>query len=431
MKSRSTCRIMNPNTSILVLITGLMLLIFSLLIFSGCETHLVEPDSSITDLPRELSPTELMIIEAGDEFSYDLFRRTVSHDRESENIFISPLSISMALAMTLNGADGETYHEMRESLYLNQMSREEINEAFESLITLLTDLDPAVTLNIANSIWHEETLPVREEFLERLETYFNATSEGLDFGDPQSVDIINQWVHDHTEGLIEEIIEGIPRDVVMYLINAIYFNGEWHKQFDPDETYTTDFYLENGETSQIEMMRRDGSYATYSSEDVDMVEIPYGDSLYSMSVLMPGDPDQPLDTFIDETLTAENLNSWRNNLQASEQRFGLHFPKFELEYKIEYKEILSAMGMERAFTAESADLSRIADVGQYDLFLNQVFHKARVMVDEEGTEAAAATAVEVGIVSAPPQFVVDRPFVFIIHERKSGTNLFMGKIKSL
>jgi len=413
-------------------IEALTLLLISLLLFATCDSNLTGPD--VTDpkgeLPRDLTASEQKLVEADRNFSYRIFRETIAYDHEEDNIMISPLSISMALAMALNGAEGQTYEDMRETLNLSGMDLEEINEAFESLTELLKTVDPKVTMKIANAVWHRDGLPVKEDFLDRLEKHFGAQVEGLDFNDPAAVDRINDWVDQNTEGLIPEIIEDIPNDIVMYLINALYFKGDWLRQFDTEETRTADFHLETGETTEVEMMSQEGLFATYMSGDVQMIELPYGDSLFSMTVMMPADSDTPIDSFINEKVTAENLSEWRSNLRVDNREATVELPKFELEYEIEYNDILKAMGMEIAFSESEANFQGIADTAPQNLFIDNVKHKTFIKVDEEGTEAAAVTSVGIGLESMPPQLTYNRPFVFIIHERESGANLFMGRVKN-
>ncbi len=410
--------------------TPIATLLIAFLLFNSCDDSVTGTDDPNAELPRELSVTEKLLIEADQEFSYEIFRNTVVFDDEEENVIISPLSISMALSMALNGARGETYEEMRETLHLHTMDKEEINQAFKSLIELLTELDPSVTLQIANSVWHELSLPVKEDFLERLSDHYGATVQELDFLDPASVDVINDWVRENTEGLIETIIDEIPPEMVMYLINALYFKGDWLRPFDTDDTRPGDFRLEDGSTVRVDMMNQESRFATYFSNEVQMIELPYGDSLFSMTVLMPNDPETPIDRFVEEKITAENLNNWRSNLSVGSRDVILQLPKFELEYEIEYNDILKAMGMELAFDEWKADFTGIADVSPQNLYISEVKHKTFIRVDEEGTEAAAVTSVGIGITSMPPSIIVDRPFVFIIHERESGANLFMGKVKN-
>lgn len=402
----------------------------SVILLSTCDSNVTGPGEPAGELPRDLSVTEKMLIEADQSFSYDIFKRTVAYDNEAENLMISPLSISMALAMTLNGAEGQTYEDMREALYLAGMEREEINEAFQSLIELLVTVDPNVTMKIANSVWYREGLPVKDDFKERVEEHFRAEISGLDFSDPATINIINQWVDENTEGLITEIIDEIPAEIVMYLINALYFKGDWLNQFDTDDTRPGDFHLESGETVQADMMRQENQFATYASDQVQMIELPYGDSLFTMSVVMPADANMPIDRFIDEHITASNLNTWRSNLTVSGRDVILQLPKFDVEYELEYNDILKSMGMEIAFSEGLADFSGIAEVSPQRLLIDEVKHKTFIRVDEEGTEAAAVTSVGVGVTSMPPQMIVNRPFVFIIHERESGANLFMGKVKN-
>lgn len=400
---------------------------FLALLLATCQSDVTGPGEIHGELPRELTVSEKQLVEADQSFSYDIFRQTVSYDNEEENLFISPLSISTALAMTLNGAEGETLEQMKQALHVSGMDTGEINEAFQSLIELLVSVDPKVTMKIANSVWHEQSLVVEDEFLQRLEDFYNAEVAGLDFRNSGSVDTINSWVNENTEGKIEKIIDRIPPEMVMYLINAIYFKGDWLSKFDKNETRKADFHLESGETVQVDMMSQKERYAVNFSEEVRMIELPYGDSLFTMSVLMPGDPEMPLNQFIEEEITKENLAQWRSNLRVSE--VPLELPKFEMEYEITYNDILKSMGMDKAFDEGAADFSGIADVSPQNLYISEVKHKTFVSVDEEGTEAAAVTSVGVGVTSLPPSMIVNRPFVFIIHERESGTNLFLGKVK--
>ena len=234
-------------------------------------------------------------------------------------------------------------------------------------------------------------------------------------------------MNENTEGLIEEIIKEIPANVVMYLINALYFKGDWLRQFDPDDTAPANFHLESGEAIEVDMMRQDGLFATYQSEEVQMIELPYGDSLFTMSVLMPGSAETPIDQFIAEKVTAENLAKWRSNLSVDARKSTVGLPKFEMEYEITYNDILKVMGMEIAFGGQ-ADLSGLVESETAGLYIDEVKHKTFIQVDEEGTEAAAVTSVAIAE-SARPSVIMNRPFVFIIYERESGTNLFMGKMK--
>ena len=409
----------------------LMISVFYCLVFLTCQSTVTDPgdEDNRGQLPRELTSAEKELIEADHQFSYNLFKQTVNYDQEAENIFISPLSISMTLAMALNGAEGQTFEDIRRTLALDNMDLDLINNSFKSLTELLVTLDQDVQLNIANSIWYREDISVNGEFQKRLRDYFSAEIEGLDFSDPASIDIINNWVKNNTEDLIEKIVDEIPGNDVMYLINALYFKGEWLYRFDPDKTSTADFYLENGETTPVNMMSQEGRLATFYSDEVQMIELPYGDSLFTMTVLMPADSQTSIDHFVNDALTAENLREWRSKLSVGNQETMVRMPRFQLEYELTYNEILKAMGMEIAFTAGQADFSGLVESSSADLWIDKVKHKTFVRVDEAGTEAAAVTSVSI-IESLPSAIVLNRPFVFIIYERESGTNLFMGKVKN-
>lgn len=396
-----------------------------ILIILGCTTNVTGPDLK-GELPRNLSSAEKKLVENGQSFSFNVFKSTVEDDN-SDNIFISPLSISVALGMTLNGAEGETYEQMKQTLAFNGLNLDEINSGYQSLIELLTTVDPKVRMKIANSVWSREGFAVEEEFTNKLDEYFDARAAELDFSDPKSAEVINDWVSDNTNGLIEKIIEGqIPPEMVMYLINAIYFKGDWMYEFDEEDTQESPFHLENGEQIMVEMMNQERDFNVYSNEKVQMVDLPYGDSLFSMTVMMPTDENRPLNEFIDQDLTKSNFDSWISGLSG--KNMPLYFPKFELDYKIEMNDILISMGMEDAFDPRKANFEGINSNGQ--LFISEVKHKTYVKVDEKGTEAAAVTSVGMGITSMPQSFNVNRPFVFVIREQNSGAILFMGKIQN-
>ncbi|MEX0722082.1 MAG: serpin family protein [Balneolaceae bacterium] len=407
-----------------VILLSSILTIFTLFI-SGCTSNITGQEEK-GELPRELSTAEKKLVEADHSFSFGIFKKTIAE--EDENVFISPLSISMALGMTMNGANGETYTQMRETLAFQDIDLEEINSGYQSLSDLLTTVDPKVKMQIANSVWSRQGFPVEENFTQSLKEYFNAESSELDFQDPKSVDVINGWVNDNTNGLIEDIIEVIPGSAMMYLINAIYFKGDWTYQFEEDKTRESPFHLENGETVTMDMMNQKRDFNIYFSDEVKMIDLPYGDSLFSMKVLMPADKETSIDDFAENQFTPQNFNSWIENLTTTETQ--LRLPKFEMEYEITLNDILKSMGMENAFMDGGADFTGINPNSR--LFITEVKHKTFVSVDEVGTEAAAVTSVEMGITSAPeiPTMIVDRPFIFVIHEQNSGAVLFMGKLKN-
>ena len=381
---------------------------------------------------RALTIDEQQIVESGNEFGFNLFREVVGQEGD-KNIFISPLSVSMALGMTLNGADGDTYEAMKQTLELAGLTEEEINKSYQSLIELLRGLDPEVVFQIANSIWYEQDFAVKQAFLDNCQQYFDAEVEGLNFSDPAAADTINAWVNENTNGKIEEIVDS-PIDplTVMFLINAIYFKGTWKYEFDEQDTRNRDFHLLDGSEVQCEMMVQQAKFDYYQNNDFQAIDLPYGNGKYSMTVLLPL-LDNNIDDMIAE-LNDNNWDEWMGNL--TKQEVALYFPKFTLEYELTMNGVLEALGMEVAFDEDLADFGRMyhADQSDGNVYIDKVKQKTFVEVNEEGAEAAAVTSVEMmsrySTGSEPPliYMIVDRPFVFAIRENHSGTLLFIGKI---
>jgi serpin B len=380
------------------------------------------PGDPILGLPRDLSVAEAKLVEADNRFALKLFRE-ISRQEGDTNIFVSPLSVAMALGMTYNGADGSTQEAMQQTLELMDMSLEEVNQSYRDLIDLLGNLDPLVEFLIANSIWYREGLTFEPAFLDVTRQFFGAEVAALNFGAPGASQTINGWVRDNTNGLIEEIVPAqIPANIVMYLINAIYFKGDWASQFDKDLTQGGPFTLESGSQTTADMMwHAEAAPVGYHRADgLTIVDLPYGGRAFSMTVLLPDDYDG-IDQLL-ESITVENWASWMAGVDSTD--LVVSMPRFTVEYELTMNEVLAVLGMEVAFTP-MADFSRMYAPG--GIWIDEVKHKAFVKVDEEGTEAAAVTSV-VMTDSAPLPFIVDRPFVFVIREKFSGTVLFMGKM---
>ncbi|UCD24539.1 MAG: serpin family protein [Gemmatimonadota bacterium] len=390
-------------------------------ILATCSTDSIGP---IEDLPRALSVAERQLIEADNRFAFGLFVQ-VNRQEGDKNIFISPLSVAMALGMTYNGAAGTTREAMQQVLELQGMDLQEVNESYRSLIELLRDLDPAVRFMIANSIWYRNTLTFEQEFLDLNRQYFDAEVSALDFGDPGSVDVINSWVQENTMDKIDRIVEP-PIDplTIMFLINAIYFKGDWTQQFDKDLTEDAPFTLKDGSLATVDMMSHDEEVPIRYAVDGDLqiVDLAYGGRAYSMTIVLPASA-QDIDTVV-AGLNQTQWNGWIAALDSTSRYISL--PKFKLEYELSLNDVLKAMGMEIAFS-DIADFTEMYGPG--GAYISKVKHKTFVDVNEEGTEAAAVTSVEISLTSIGPMpIVVDRPFLFAIRENLSGAILFMGKI---
>lgn len=373
----------------------------------------------------EITSLEKSVGEAGNSFTMELFP-ALNEEETHKNIFISPFSISTALSMTYNGARGETRSSMAEVLCFPDLSFDQVNNAYRNLTEYLKTADEEVTLNIANSIWIKENFDVIQEFIEVNRTFYDAKVCTLDFNNPESVDIINNWVRNRTEEKIEEIIGEIPLNACMYLINALYFKGAWTWQFDPDETLEMNFTCYDGTVNTVNMMSQKAEYLYYQTQDFQAIELPYGNEKFIMTVILPS-PDVDINTFIAE-MTKSHWDEWIDSFPEKKTEIILMVPRFTLKYDVKLSDILSALGMDIAFT-DAADFTGICPEG--GIWINEIFHKTFIEVHEEGTEAAAATAVEMTFESAEPSMVLNRPFLFTIREQETETIFFIGKIVTI
>jgi serine protease inhibitor len=387
---------------------------------SACS-EATAPGTPITDLPRALSASETALISGSNAFAFDLFR-TGNLDQHGQNVFVSPLSASMALGMAANGANGSTYDEMKSTLHLTGSTREDVNGSYKSLISLLRGLDPQTKFTIANSIWYKQSFPFNATFLDESKDYFDAEVAGLDFSNPSAVRTINSWVDTQTNGKIPGILDQIDKDEVMFLVNAIYFKGTWLKQFDKSKTVDAPFHAADGTITTVPMMSRAPGVQFTGNAEYSAVDLPYGNSAFTMTVILPtGDIDAFADSF-DQT----KWNALVSSLQ--DRDLAVYLPRFRIGWKRLLNPDLQQLGMQSAFY--DADFTRMSPLGR-NLVISKVLQKTYVDVDEEGTEAAAATSVGVELTSAPASFRADRPFLVVIRERFSGTILFIGKIATL
>jgi serine protease inhibitor len=366
--------------------------------------------------------------EANNRFGFDLYR-IVTAESPGGNVFVSPLSIALALAMTYNGAAGATAAEMADVLGYGGMKLEEINLSNARLLTELGGEIDEVRLDIANSLWMREGLAFRREFLERAKIHYDAQIRSLDFRLPTAKETINGWVSGETEGKIEELVDLIPEDAILYLLNAIYFKGAWEEEFDPDHTREEDFHLPSGGTKTVPMMRRSDQFHHFAGEDFQAVRLPYGDGRVCMYIFLPNE-DSSLDAF-HESLGAENWKVWTTSFGKRQGTVAL--PRFKARYRSLLNGPLTDLGMVSAFDPAGADFSGMIITETGNVSISRVIHEAVIEVNEEGTEAAAATAVEMKLTSArieeePFVMVCDRPFFLAIRDNGTGAILFMGSI---
>ncbi|MBN1926157.1 MAG: serpin family protein [Prolixibacteraceae bacterium] len=385
-------------------------------------TNSCEKSDDIIPKEIDLDLKSKQLVEADNEFGIDIFKKILTE--EDENFTISPLSISLALAMTYNGAEGETKTAMEEAMRLSGLTTDEINQSYQSLVAALLEVDPKVTLETAQSIWYRMGYNVLDSFKEVNETYYDAEVNELDFGRSDAKDIINGWIEDKTHDKIKNMISEVNNQYVMFLINAIYFNGEWSHKFDKKDTYKGSFFQEDGNIIEVDIMAKTDSVNYQSNELFSAIEMPYGQGNFNMVVLLPNG-DKTCNDIAGE-LTPESWKQWMDAFNPVSE-LEIMFPKFKAEYKIKLNDILSYMGMGIAFGG-GADFSGINGYG--GIWIDYVQHNTFIDVSEKGTEAAAATVVAMLETAMPssPQFHANRPFIYAITEKETGAILFVGRI---
>jgi serpin B len=399
----------------------------SLALMISCDLSNSGEDQTTVNL-RALEVDEQEMVMASSRFALDLFHQL--QRKEAPNQFYSPYSIHQALSMAMNGNDGEVLEEFIRVLRYEGMALEEANAAAKSLTDFLLQLDPEVKLSIANAIWYRQGFDLNPEFGKTVRDNFGAEVAGLNMGNPQSVNIINNWIEANTEGLIKDMLDQISPEAVMYLVNAIYFKADWKYRFNASNTEKAPFKLSPGQEVEVDMMRMDEptSLRYFRADNLEYLEIPYSNGNYTMGVITTTDfgLDEKLQKF-----SFEDLEYWRE--QASDANFVLQMPRFKMRYKLEdMSENLMAMGLEKPFKPSPMNFSQLFSNPSQDMHISQVVHDALIEVDETGSEAAAATVVEIELTSIAPGepgiFKLDRPFVFLIQDTNSGAILFMGKL---
>ena len=406
----------------IILKAAIAFLFTILLTFSSCKK---EPVQTFPSDPQQidLTPNQVSLISSENSFALDIFKNVIANSDESDNIIISPLSISEALSMTLNGANGATRDSMLAALRMNGLTPEIINSSYKNLSASLLNVDKRVLISVANSVWTEKNFVVKKPFTDILTQSYDAESKSFDIKDPQAPGMVNNWIESKTNGLIKNMLDGLDPNTVMLLINAIYFKGKWNSQFDKENTVKESFYKPGGVTSQVPMMKQTSDYKIFNGEGFTIAELPYGQGNFVMDVILPTGNNRIKD--IIPLINDNSLNGWLDHL--GERKTELTFPKFKYGYKKELASILSDMGMGIAFSS-AANFSNIADIA---LQISFVLHQAFIETNEEGTEAAAATIVGI-VTTAEPigPFVlkIDHSFLYIIRETTTNSILFMGRV---
>jgi len=406
---------------ILLIIIGLGIFLY------GGTTEPTKPTKPLDD--SKITTEGLSnVVEANNKFALDLYSEYKS---EEGNVFFSPYSISTALAMTYEGAKGQTAEEMQSVFYFPEDDFVR-RSGYANLYNEINKDDKKYKLSTANALWAEENFQFLDEYFNLINQYYDGKVTNLNFKqDSEGSRItINNWVEDKTNDKIKDLIPSglITSMTRLVLTNAIYFKGDWVKQFNEDETRDKDFKVSSNNNVKVKMMQRtdDESIFGYAENDqLQILEMPYSGEELSMLVILPKDNDIES---LENSITNKKLSEWKKDLK--EQRVNIFIPRFKFETKYFMANTLSEMGMPTAFGA--ADFSGMT--GKMDLAISQVIHQAFVEVNEEGTEAAAATAVIMEVTSVGPGgpsipvFMADHPFIFIIQQKDSGNILFIGRV---
>lgn len=398
------------------------------LLLTACGTADQDPidqdDDSNVSSSENIDQT---IIDANNQLGFDLLS-TIESD-ENGNTFISPTSLFMALSMVYNGADGETRQEMVDTLQLDEIEGDQLNQANASLLAIMNDDSRQAELKMGNSIWLNQEFQFQNDFLENNQHYYHAEMQEIDVADGKSADQINKWVSEATNEKIDQIVDvPLNPDIVAMLINAVYFQGKWTYPFDENRTEEHAFHLEDGSTKNVPLMTLKKSFMYMENGDFQAISLPYGDDEeMSMQIFLPNEDKNIAD--LQDNLTNKDWKKWKSEFQ--EQEGTIMLPKFQLEFEASLSKALESLGMKTAFDERQADFSKMVEE-DVQIWISEVKQKTFIDVNEEGTEAAGTTSVDIVTTSAqidPPfEMKVDRPFFMTITDEKTGALLFMGTI---
>jgi serpin B len=398
------------------------------IILISCEKSVTNVESNgpgeLKNITTEVYQKEL--IDSANSFAFNLFTPILNDVKGSENIMISPFSISSALSMTLNGSANGTLEAMRKALRLEGKTIDQINSTYLKLMTEMVTIDKRVVVEIANSVWVEKKLVVKQPFITDVKKWYIAEARDIDVTDPKAVNIVNGWIAEKTHDKITEMLDRLDPGLAMLLINAVYFNGKWRYQFDKNDTKDEPFYANPSVPETVPMMHLKKNLKVIKQNNLTIAEIPYGQGNYTMVVVLPD--ENVTSSEVVKFLTSSNWQDWMAKLANNSHEVELSMPRFKYMYKRNLNDDLINLGMGIAFTG-NADFSKISDQG---LMISRVLHQTFIETNEEGTEAAAATVVEMVYGSANPSSIekvtLDHPFIYFIRESTTGTIIFIGRL---
>ena len=376
-------------------------------------------------VPIELTAMQQSKVSADNRFAFRMFRNV--SEMNGENTFFSPLSLNMALGMLYNGASGETRTEMAKALGMEDLTETQINEYYQRIRQALSEIDTQTGIDIANSIWYRDRFSVKQPFIDVNQTYFDALVKAIDFDNPEAAGIINAWCSEKTKGKINEIVTSpISKDIMMYLINALYFKGKWTSEFDKQNTKPDIFTKSDRQEQKVNMMEQVLYFPYYADQYVQCVERPFGNQAFSMVFMLPAE-----NMSIEQLIEHLDDTAWQNIVDNMPwKEIQLKLPRFKVECELPLNEPIADTGMKRIFSGGFANIS------DNDLSVSQIKQKTYIKIDEKGAEAAAITIIQgVGLggddLPPPPPpipFYANRPFLYLIKEKSTGVILFIGRM---
>ena len=386
------------------------------------DSVLVNEDNELEAI--ELTRGERLLVESSNDFAFNLFRELTTDKSE----IISPISITYALGMLNNGAAGETQAQINQVLGFGETGADGINTFCRKMLTEAPKLDKLTKVLIANTIFMNKDYELKQDFISKAKQFYDAEPETRDFNDGQTLDVINKWGNDHTEGMIPKILteDEFNTFAVSYLLNAIYFKGAWAEKFDKSDTKDEAFYT-GTHVKQVPMMHQEHKFNYREDELCQALRLPYGNNAYSITILLPKEGKTLNDVL--QTLTADTWGKYRW-MGGGRAIVDVKLPRFESNSDIDLKEIMTKLGMPNAFISNLAEFPHFCNVPTYIGLMKQV---ARIKVNEEGTEAAAITVIGMDNATAEPQepqhvnFHANRPFLYVISEQSTGAIFFIGK----
>ena len=378
----------------------------------------------------QMTAEQKAMVEKSNDFSFNLFREVYrQHQTESQgqkSMFFSPMGATFMMGMLAEGSEGETQREILKTMCLDEATARDVSQMCEVLIDDVPEADRQVTLKIANAIYTNKGYNLKKEFKECMDEYYDADIRSLDFSKTESLNAINNWAKDKTNGKIQKVIDRLSSEAVAYILNSIYFNAKWTNQFDREDTKTETFMTEGGEAHQTEMMNNNAIVACAANDVMSMVCLPYGSgTVWNMYVMLPNEGKT-----VDDVLGSLNTESWMNVCKGlKNMRLNLKMPKYSTDNIIDMKTALAAIGMTKAFSP-NAEFGKITD--SKNMYISSMAQRAQINVTEEGTEMVAVSTGDLSSLGGGAdifgngEFFANRPFVYIVAENNTGAIFFAG-----